>query len=67
MQGERTVANKVANDLYVAKIYWIPEWQEYQVRLYVNGTLIRSATYHTEWQDDAISTAFAMVKLPPQR
>ena len=60
-----TTTNMVANDNYTAKVYWNSEWQEYQVRLFVNGIYIKAATYHTDWAEDAIGTARAMCKLPP--
>lgn len=65
MTLKATIANKVANDNYTAKVHWNSEWQEYQVRLFVNGSYLKAATYHTDWHDDAMSTARAMCKLPP--
>ena len=65
MKLRNSIANQVGNDLYQATIYWDSEWQEYQVHLSINGNKIRAATYHTEWHDDAIGTAYTMVKLPP--
>lgn len=60
MKLKNTLANRVANDSYQAKVYWCSEWQEYQVRLFVNGLHIRNATYHTDCHDDALSTAKVM-------
>jgi len=38
------------------------EWDEYQVQVRINGKLNEAKTYHTDDQDDAISTKHAMQK-----
>lgn len=65
MQLRSTISNVVGLNHYVAQIYWDKDWQEYQVRLSINGQTLKAATYHTEWMTDALSTANAMCKLPP--
>jgi hypothetical protein len=66
MKLRHTFANTVGADSYKAQVFWCPEWQEYQVRLSINGQTVRAATYHTDWCDDATGTAMAMCKLPPE-
>jgi hypothetical protein len=66
MRCIHTVANKVGEDLYQAKVYYSKDWEEYQVRLTVNGNVVQAATYHTDWEDDAIGTARTMCHLPPK-
>lgn len=44
-----------------AKVYRDSEWQEFRVRLYINGQLNAPADYHTDEKADAIATAAAMV------
>ena len=44
-----------------ARVYWDSDWQEYRVRLYVNGALRAAADYFTDCKTDAIDTAEAMV------
>ncbi len=45
-----------------AKVYRDSEWDEYRVRLYLNGVLNAAADYHTEDKADAIATAAIMVR-----
>lgn len=45
-----------------AKVYRDSEFGEYRVRLYICGTLHAGADYFTGDKDDAIDTAFAMVR-----
>jgi hypothetical protein len=42
-----------------ARVYRDSEWDEYQVRLMVDGQA--SSTYHTDDRDDAFATAEAML------
>ena len=45
-----------------AKVYHDSDWQEYRVRLYIDGVLYKTADYFTSDADDAIETAAAMVR-----
>jgi hypothetical protein len=36
------------------------EWNEFRVRLYINGALNSAADYHTDDKEDAANTAYAM-------
>lgn len=51
-----------ASGAKVAKVYRDSEWQEYRVRLYLNGELNTAADYFTGDKADAIDTAAAMVQ-----
>jgi hypothetical protein len=44
------------------KIIKDPEWNEYQVKLYIDGKHQKSADYHTRDRDDAEKTAREMEK-----
>jgi hypothetical protein len=37
-------------------------WQEWVVKLYINGNHYKPADYHTDCKQDAIATAKVMVK-----
>ena len=45
-----------------AKVFRDSEWQEFRVRLYINGALHAGADYFTNEKADAIATAAAMVR-----
>ncbi|WP_338807255.1 hypothetical protein V8U11_11045 [Pseudomonas chlororaphis] len=45
----------------VCKVYRDSEWGEYQVRLYIQGSLLKEANYHTDDKDDACNTARSMI------
>jgi hypothetical protein len=45
-----------------AKVYYDKEWEEYRVRFYKKGILVKNADSHTSDKDDAISTAEHVVK-----
>ena len=47
-----------------AKVYRDSDYDEFRVRLYINGTLNAAADYHTSDKADAIETACAMVRPP---
>jgi len=51
----------------VAKVYRDSEFNEYRVRLYIQGKLNEPADYFTGDKDDAIDTAFAMVRHATRR
>ncbi len=44
-----------------AKVYWNSAWQEFQVKLYMDGAIYPPAEYFTDCKADAIGTACAMV------
>ena len=48
------------------KVYWSAEYREYCARLYVNGALYSPADYFTGDKQDALDTAFEMVKPLPK-
>ena len=50
MKGDRKV-----------KIFWDAEWEEYRVKLWVNGKYQKGADYMTDDHEDAIGTARFMV------
>lgn len=50
-EGNRTVA-----------VYRDPEWDEYQVELWIDGVLQKGATAHDDDKDSALLTAEAMLK-----
>ncbi len=43
------------------KVYRDSEWNEYRVRLYIDGRLHAAADYFTDCKSDALATARAMV------
>jgi hypothetical protein len=45
-----------------AKVYLDSDWEEFRVRLYIQGELHAPADYHTGDKADAIATAAAMVR-----
>ena len=49
-----------------AKVYRDSDYDEFRVRLYINGVLNAAADYHTNDKADAVETACAMVR-PPRR
>lgn len=55
----RLVGKKGA-DGKIAKVYFDAEWDEYQVKLYVNGQHQEEQDYFTHDRDDALSTAQSM-------
>lgn len=46
----------------VAKIVLDEDYEEFQVKLWVDKKFQKNATYHTDDLDDAVGTAKAMVK-----
>lgn len=50
-----------SNGHKTAKVYRDSDWQEYRVRLYINGVLHAGADYHTDDDADALDSALAMV------
>ena len=46
---------------FAVKVYYDRDWQEYQVRLYVDGKLYEPATYHTDDKQDALDSAPTML------
>lgn len=50
----------VTNGPATCKVYRDAEWNEYRVRLFVNGKLNKAADSHTNDKQDAIDTARAM-------
>lgn len=46
----------------ISKIIWDQEYEEFQVRLWINKKFQKNATYHTDDLEDAIGTAKVMVK-----
>jgi hypothetical protein len=46
---------------HIAKIHWNSEFQEYRVRLYINGKPCPNADYFTDDKQDAENTAIRMV------
>ncbi len=46
----------------VAHVYWNREWEEFVVKLYVDGEHVEAADYHTCDKQDALDTAGLMVK-----
>lgn len=50
-----------SNGPKTAKVYRDSKWQEFRVRLYINGKLNAPADYHTEGKADAIAMAAVMV------
>ena len=59
MRLVRTVIN--ADNGRKAKVYYRHGWQDYVVKLYVNGNYIAESDYFTDDKEDASDTAFAMV------
>ena len=43
-----------------ARVYRDVEWDEYRVKLYINGVYEETADYHTDDKHDAIQTADVM-------
>tara|TARA_Y100000310_G_C20387431_1_gene671128 strand:- start:289 stop:576 length:288 start_codon:yes stop_codon:yes gene_type:complete len=56
----KTITSK--SKRYNVVVYWNAEWQEYVVKLYVDGQEQKAASYHTSDREDAIGTAEEMVK-----
>lgn len=50
-----------------AKVYRDSDYQEFRVRLYINGELHAAADYFTDDKADAIESAFAMVRPNPRK
>lgn len=46
----------------VTKILWDQEYEEFQVKLWVDKKFQKEATYHTDDLEDAVGTAKAMVE-----
>ena len=58
----KTVVRGDNPDVY-AKVYWDTDWEEFQVRLFVNGKYAgEDSDYHASDLDDAMSTAQDMVR-----
>jgi hypothetical protein len=58
--GTKKLVKRLGNpgDTYTAKVYWGPEWQEYEVHFYKNDKHMgEGPLYFTSDKDDAISTA----------
>lgn len=60
----QTQASKyVSEDGYkVTKIIWDEEYEEFQVKLWVDKKFQKDDTYHTDDLQDAVGTAKLMVK-----
>lgn len=60
----QTQASKyVSEDGYkVIKIVWDEEYEEFQVKLWVDKKFQKDATYHTNDLQDAVGTAKAMIE-----
>lgn len=62
VEGKRLVGKK-DNNGHLAKIYYDSDWQEYCVKLYIDGVHQgEDSDYHTDDKEDAFDTAEAMVK-----
>jgi hypothetical protein len=48
-------------DALTTKVYRDTEWDEYVVRFYRNGIEQVLASYHTNYKQDAVDTAWAMI------
>lgn len=46
----------------VTKIVWDEEYEEFQVKLWVDKKFQKDATYHTDDLQDAVGTAKAMIE-----
>jgi len=51
----------LTTDALTTKVFKDTEWGEYVVRLYRNGIEQVMASYHTIDEEDAVSTAWAMI------
>ena len=49
-------------DTWKAKLHRDSEWQEWQVRVSINGKSVRDLWYHTDDKEDAIMTMRIMIE-----
>lgn len=62
LEESKKLVGKEENEQYLAKIYYDREWQEYRVKLYVDGVYQgEDSDYHADDKEDAFDTAKAMV------
>jgi hypothetical protein len=63
LEESKKLVGKEEDNQYLAKIYYDREWQEYRVKLYVDGIYQgEDSDYHTDDKEDAFDTAKALVK-----
>ncbi len=61
-ESSKTHPTNYKNGNKKAIIKWNDEWEEFQVKLWVDKKFQKDATYHTDDLEDAVGTAKAMIK-----